>query len=59
MRSNKNLLDFGEENVAGINYNKNKIDIINPTAVHYSQGFNLKNNKFLSSKKVTMTLIAN
>ena len=57
--SNKNLLDFGEENAAGINYNKNKIEIINPTAVHYSQGFNLKNNKFLSNKKVTITLIAN
>lgn len=57
--SNKNLLDFGKENASGINYNKNKIEIINPTAVHYSQGFNLKNNKFLSNKKVTMTLIAN
>ena len=53
------MLDFGEENAAGINYNKNKIEIINPTAVHYSQGFNLKNNKFLSNKKVTITLIAN
>lgn len=57
--SNKNLLDLGQVSAKGITFNKNRITIINPTYYLYAEKCNLINNKFLSGKSLTLTLIAN
>ena len=59
VKSNKNLLDFGYDSVAGITFNKNKVTIKNPNSYNYVENFNLKANKVLSGKKVAFTYVIN
>ena len=59
IKSNKNLLLFGYDSVAGITFNKNKVTIKNPTSYNYCEIFNLKDNKILSGKKVAFTYVFN
>ena len=59
VKSNKNLLDFGYDSVAGITFNKNKVTIKNPNSYNHVENFNLKANKVLSGKKVAFTYVIN
>lgn len=59
VKSNKNILDFGYDSVAGITFNKNRVTIKNPNSYNYCENFNLKENKILSGKKVVFTYVFN
>lgn len=59
VKSNKNLLNFGYDSIAGITFNKNRVTIKNPNSYNYCEKFNLKANKILSGKTVTFTYVSN
>lgn len=59
VKSNKNILDFGNQTGNGISIDKNRIIIINPTASITASACNLLNNNFVSGKTLNFTFIAN
>lgn len=60
VKSNKNLLDFWYDSVAGITFNKNKVTIKNPNSYNHVENFNLKANDeasdFIEPKENTYIL---
>lgn len=59
VKSNKNILDFGNQTGNGITFNKNRITLNNPTGFLYSTNNNIGGNKFLSGKTLIFSLKAN
>ena len=59
IKSNKNILDFGNQIGNGIAFNKNRITLNNPTGYLYSTNNNIGGNKFLSGKTLIFSLKAN
>lgn len=58
VKSNKNILDFGDEGNSKIKYENNKVTIKNPTTYLYNTKCNLFSNNFLNKKTLTFTFIA-
>ena len=59
VKSNKNILDFGNQTGNGITFNKNRITLNNPTGFLYSTNNNIGGNKFLFGKTLIFSLRAN
>ena len=59
VKSNKNILDFGNQTGNGITFNKNRITLNNPTGFLYSTNNNIGGNKFLSGKTLIFSFKAN
>lgn len=59
VKSNRNILDLGQTSKNNITINKNKITVNSPIASVTANDCNLLNNKFISSKTLVFTFIAN